>query len=83
MAVVVANNRAGDPRRSVHVIVLQFSGGDVELALQPCEQRFQFAAFLFQGIAAGEMDFDRDDGDVHAVSLDPKMDGHKEPLHLI
>ena len=83
MAVVVSDNGAGDPRRSVHVIVLQFSGGDIKLALQPCEQRFEPAAFLFQGIAAGKMDFDRDDGDVHALSLDRKMHGHKEPLHLI
>lgn len=83
MAIVIPNNRAGDHRRSVQVIVLQFGGGDIELALQPCEQRFKLAAFLFQGIAAGEMEFDRDDGDVHTVSLDRMMDGHKKPLHLI
>ncbi len=65
------------------VIVLQFGGGDVELTLQPCEQRFKLAAFLFQGIAAGEMEFDRDDGDVHTVSLDRMMDAHKKTPHLL
>lgn len=83
MAIVIPNNRTGDHRRPVHVIVLQFSGGDIELALQPCEQRFKLTAFLFQGVAAGEMEFDRDDGDVHTLSLDRMMDGHKKPLHLI
>jgi hypothetical protein len=29
------------------------------------------------------MEFDRDDGDVHTVSLDRMMDVHKKPLHLI
>jgi len=83
VAVVVPNNCTGDPRRSVHVIVLQFSGGDIELGLQSCEQRFKLAAFLFQGVAAGEMDFDRYDGDVHALSLDRMKEGHKETRLLI
>ena len=83
MAVIVSNNRAGDPRRPVQVIVLQFGGGDIELALQPYEQRFKLAAFLFQGVAAGEIEFDRDNGDVHAVSLDLMTDGHKKQLLLI
>ena len=83
VAVVIPNNRAGDLRRPVQVIVFQFGGGDIELALQPCEQRFKLAAFLFQGVAAREMEFDRDDGDVHTVSLDRMMDVHKKPLHLI
>ena len=83
MAVIVSNNRAGDPRRPVQVIVLQFGGGDIELALQPYEQRFKLAAFLFQGVAAGEIEFDRYNGDVHAVSLDLMTDGHKKQLLLI
>ncbi len=83
VAVVVPYNRAGDPCRPMHVIVLQFGGGDIELALQPCEQRFKLTAFLFQGVAAGEIDFDRDDGDVHALSLDLMMDGHKKRLLLV
>ena len=83
VAIVVPNHRAGDPCRPVQVIVLQFGGGDIELALQPCEQRLKLAAFLFQGVAAGEMEFDRDDGDVHTVSLDRMMDAHKKTLHLI
>lgn len=83
MAVVVPNNRAGYPRRPVQFIVLQFRGGDIELALQPCEQRFKNAAFLFQGVAAREMEFDRDDGDVHTLSLNRMLEGHKKPLRLI
>ena len=63
--------------------MLQFCGGDIELALQPCEQRFKNAAFLFQGVAAWEMEFDSDDGDVHTLSLDRMMDGHKKPLRWI
>ena len=57
VAIIVPNNRAGDPRRPVQVIMLQFGCGDIELALQPCEQRFELAAFLFQRVAAGEMEF--------------------------
>ncbi len=83
MAIVVPNNRAGDPRRPVQVIVLQFGGGDIELALQPYKQRFKLAAFLFQRVAAGEIKFDRDDGDVHALSLDRMTDGHKKQLLLV
>ena len=63
--------------------MLQFGGGDIELALQPYEQRFKLAAFLFQGVAAREIEFDRDDGDVHAVSLDRMTDGHKKQLLLV
>ncbi len=33
VAVVVPNNRAGDPRRPVQIIMLQFGGGDIELTL--------------------------------------------------
>jgi len=29
------------------------------------------------------MEFDRDDGDVHALSLDRMLDGHKETLLLV
>lgn len=83
VAIIVPNNRAGDPRRPVQVIMLQFGCGDIELALQPCEQRFELAAFLFQGVAAGEIEFDRDDGDVHAVSLDCMTGGHKKQRLLI
>ncbi len=83
VAIVVPNNRAGDPRRPVQVIMLQFGCGDIELALQPCEQRFELAAFLFQGVAAGEIELDRDDGDVHAVSLDCMTGGHKKQRLLI
>ena len=83
MAIVVPNNRASDPRRPMQIIMLQFGGGDIELALQPYEQRFKLAAFLFQGVAAGEIEFDRDNGDVHAVSLDLMTDGHKKQLLLI
>ena len=63
--------------------MLQFGGGDIELTLQPYEQRFKLAAFLFQGVAAGEIEFDRDDGDVHTESLDCMIDGHKNPPYLI
>jgi len=63
--------------------MLQFGCGDIELALQPCEQRFELAAFLFQGVAAGEIEFDCDDGDVHAVSLDCMTGGHKKQRLLI
>ncbi len=63
--------------------MLQFGGGDVKLTLQPYEQRFKLAAFLFQGVAAGEMEFDRDDGDVHTLSLDRMMNGHKKDLNLV
>ncbi len=63
--------------------MLQFGGGDIKLALQPHEQRFKLAAFLFQGVAAGEIEFDRDDGDVHALSLDRMTDGHKKQLLLV
>ncbi len=63
--------------------MLQFGGGDIELALQPYEQRFKLAAFLFQGVAAGEIEFDRDDGDVHALSLDRMTGGHKKKLLLV
>ncbi len=83
VAIVVPDNRAGDPRRPVQIIMLQFGGGDIELALQPYEQRFKLAAFLFQGVAAGEIEFDRDDGDVHALSLDRMTDGHKKQLLLV
>jgi hypothetical protein len=82
MAIVVPNNRASDPRRPMQIIMLQFGGGDIELALQPYEQRFKLAAFLFQGVAAGEIEFDRDYGDVHALSLDLMTDGHKKQLLL-
>lgn len=83
MAIVVPNNRASDPRRPMQIIMLQFGGGDIELALQPYEQRFKLAAFLFQGVAAGEIEFDRDYGDVHALSLDLMTDGHKKRLLLV
>ena len=63
--------------------MLQFGCGDIELALQPCEQRFELAAFLFQGVAAGEIEFDRDDGDVHALSLDRMTGEHKKQLLLV
>jgi hypothetical protein len=29
------------------------------------------------------MEFDSDDGDVHTLSLDRMMDGHKKPLRWI
>jgi hypothetical protein len=29
------------------------------------------------------MEFDRDDSDVHTLSLDRMMDGHKKHLHLV
>ncbi|MEA1977191.1 MAG: hypothetical protein U9N80_04765 [Chloroflexota bacterium] len=83
VAIVVPDNRAGDSRRPMQIIMLQLGGGNIELALQPYEQRFKLAAFLFQGVAAGEIEFDRDDGDVHALSLDRMADGHKKHLLLI
>lgn len=68
-AVVVADDDACDEGGLVHVIQVHFRRGDVELPVQAGYKRTDPAALLFQGGAAGQIEFQRQRADVHVLSL--------------
>ncbi len=53
---VVADKGASDDGAAPDIIMFYLSRGDVELAMQARQQRFEPAAFLFERSAAGYVD---------------------------
>ena len=59
MAAVVADNDACDVRNAVLVVRPNLRAGQVKLACETCEQRFQARAFFLQRRAAWKVDLEQ------------------------
>lgn len=67
--VIVADHHAGQQSGRVAVIEADLSGRDIKSLMNPGQDGFQMAAFLLQGAAAGQVEFEGQGGDVHRDSV--------------
>ena len=58
MPVVGGNDSTSNGGALPDIVMVNFSGGDVELAMQARQQRFEPSAFFFEGSAPGDMNLE-------------------------
>ena len=69
MSGVVTHDDTGNDCRSVPVIVIDLSRGYVKFAVQADEQGLDASAFVFQGIASRQVEFNRQRDNMHNLSV--------------